>query len=93
MKKLPVLLISMLAMSSAALAETPVERNRLSADGVGALRATTVASEVRADKNAVQNDKMDMHKEKRMHHKKHAKVKDSKKADANKDVKAEKVKK
>lgn len=85
-------MISMLAMSSAALAETPVERNRLSADGVGTLQAATVASEVRAEKNAMQNDKMDMHKEKRMHHKKH-KAKAAKKEEASKDAKAEKAKK
>jgi hypothetical protein len=92
MKKLPLLLVSMLVMSSAAFAETPVERQRLTVDGIGMqqTQARPVMHDTRAnnyDNNAQMNN--DMQKEKRMHHKKHRKAK---KDEANK-VEAEKVKK
>jgi len=95
MKKLPLLLVSMLVMSSAAFAATPVERQRLSADGIGMqqTQAHPATSEARANNYEAQNNNADMHKEKRMHHKKHGKVKAAKKEEAAKDAKAEKAKK
>ncbi len=95
MKKLPLLLVSMLVMSSAAFAETPSERQRLSTDGIGMQQTqahTDNAAQARTGGYDAQNEQ-DMRKGKRAHHKKHHKAKEVKKDDANKDAKNEKAKK
>ncbi len=90
MKKLPLLLVSMLVMSSAAFAATPAERQRLSNDGIGMQQTQSHPAVSEATANNDAQNSHDMHKEKRMHHKKHHKAKDAKKDDANKDSKAKK---
>lgn len=81
MKKLPLLLVSLLVMSSSAYAGSPAERERLSQDTTGVHHARQEIrqdiredkKDIRADKKDLRKDKHELRKERRQHRKEHPK--------------------
>ncbi len=81
MKKLPLLLVSLIAISSSAYAGSPAERERISRDTTGIHQARKEIrqeiredkKEIHADKKELRKDKRELRKERRQHRKEHPK--------------------